>query len=182
MAWWLESKCRVQAPLRGVPLLGGILSRREPLLRFVPRLSGTGASQVSERTALSTTRPNCSIGRSEAFLLHFDKRRGIYSCRSARGANARTEHRSSARHTRSLDPANSGAWTHARLGHFGTHPSGFQQGSPGQSRVAVSGAASPRAPRLDQGALGHIRKQPPCEILRTHQKRAEAARTSRERV
>jgi PadR family transcriptional regulator PadR len=55
--------------------------------------------------------------RATLFLLRFDKRSSIVPCRSVRGAYARTKYRSSARHARSLDPPNSGAWTQARLGH-----------------------------------------------------------------
>src|SRR5262249_11055315 len=40
----------------------------------------------------------------------------------------------------------------------------------------------PGAPRLDQGTLGNIREQPASEVLRTHKKRTQAARSGTGRL
>ena len=120
--------------------------------------------------------------RSNLLPLALRQEQCYLPCRSTWGVHVRTEHRSSTRHAGSLNPANSSAWSPARLGYFRAHSPGLQQSSPGPAGVLVSGAAPPRAPRLDQGALGRIGEQSPREILRTHQEWAETARSGKERM
>ena len=64
----------------------------------------------------------------------------------------------------------------ARVGDLRAAAPDLQRHARHPAGLALSGAASPRAPRLDQGAVGDVGQQPPREVLRAHQERADAAR------
>src|SRR5215471_14002675 len=96
--------------------------------------------------------------KAELSPLRFDKRDANVCCRSKRGAHAHATHRTSARHAGFADPANSCTRTAAWLGHFRAHPADFERRIARAAGLAVPGAASAGAARLDQGALGNVGK------------------------
>ena len=84
----------------------------------------------------------------------------VWSCRSkGEGigrANGRGGNRSAARDAGFVNPPDAGAGSAARMGYFGTHSPGIEQGATGAARVAVPGAAPAGAARMDQGAVGRV--------------------------
>ncbi len=70
---------------------------------------------------------------------------------------------------------NAGAGAAARLGHRRAPAADFIGCAAGAAGIALPGAPSPRAARLDQGALGRVGEQSPREVLRADRGRAEAA-------
>src|SRR5260370_24016643 len=107
------------------------------------------------------------------------------SCRSEREGRrhvSRQPYRTSTRHFGPPDPANAGPGTAAWLGHIRARPAGFKRRAAHSAGLAVSCPPPPGAARLDQGSLGHFRKQSACQVLRTHQERAPPARTRKRRL
>src|SRR5688572_8280503 len=62
------------------------------------------------------------------------------------------------------------------MGDRAAHPADLARRPADQPGIALPGAASARAARMDRGRLGHLRKQPPRQVLSPHIARAEAAR------
>lgn len=134
----------------------------------------------SNRVVRGARKPASSLSTlADGFFspLHFDKRFCILPCRSERGMHVSPTHRTSARHSRPTDPSNPRSRTSAWLGHLRACPTDFERCAADSARLTLSRPPSPGAPRLDQGSMGDIGEQPACEILRTHKKRAPAARS-----
>src|SRR6202034_4532166 len=70
-----------------------------------------------------------------------------------------------------FDPTDAGARTAAWLGHFRTGATDVERCAADSAGLALSGAASAGAPRMDQSSLGHVGQQPARQILSTHQER-----------
>src|SRR5580658_959105 len=101
-----------------------------------------------------------------AFPLHFDRGSAMLTCRSETGRKTyEGTHRAAARHFGSFDPTDAGARTAARLGHFGTGATDVERCAADSAGIALSGAAPPGAPRMDQSSLGHVGQQPARQIL-----------------
>ena len=65
----------------------------------------------------------------------------------------------------------------ARLGHFRTAPANLERRPARAARLALPGAASARASRMDRGQVGRLRKQSPRKVLLAHSQRRKAARS-----
>src|SRR6476646_71433 len=85
--------------------------------------------------------------------------------------------RVAAGHTRPAHPQGAFARGPAWLGDLRAHSAGLERRAPDPTRLALSRPPSPRALRLDQGAMGRVRQQPPGEVLRAHAERSQSARS-----
>src|SRR5262245_22797235 len=72
-----------------------------------------------------------------------------------------------------IDSEDFGAGADAWMGDFAANSHRLARSAAGESRRVVSGAAPLGAKRLDQSALGRVRKQPQGEILRADACRQE---------
>ena len=84
-------------------------------------------------------------------------------------------HRSRPRHARPPHHAHHRHREAAWLGDRATDPAAVERSAAGQSRLALSGAATTGAPGLDHRRLGRLGKQPPRPILSTDRRRAAGA-------
>src|SRR5215813_4146449 len=103
------------------------------------------------------------------FPLHFYSRL-VYRLVEAIGEpDAISIHRSSAGHTGPAHSSHPVAGAAPRLGCVGTYPADLQRRLACATGVALSRAAPPRAPRLDQSPMGDVREQSQSKVLRAHQ-------------
>src|SRR5215471_14612185 len=116
------------------------------------RVSGVAVTRFSVATSRRRNRPR---DRGPYLLLTFDTNPDRFVV-GIRHYAATTSDRSLTRHARPPDPSHTPERLHARLVYFRADTASFARCAPGQPGLALSRAASPGAPGLDQGRVGHF--------------------------